>query len=194
MLFRRLHPGTPWLTPAAIALLDGELTRDMVGVEFGSGSSTLWFAARLRHLTSFEPNPIWYTRVQAQLVEAGARNVELVQQDAPDAANESLDATPYSAAASRFPDHSVNFVLVDGPNRCACLVQGIRALKPGGLLVLDNANWYFPHETRSPSSRGAGGTPQTPLAAALWERLRAWDLRWTSNGVSDTALFRKPLA
>ena len=47
------HPDNPWLTNDAVELPDRLLMPSDVGVEFGSGGSTVWFAKRLRHLTSF---------------------------------------------------------------------------------------------------------------------------------------------
>ena len=46
MLYERSHHDDPWLTPAAIRLLTGLLCPADLGAEFGSGRSTLWFAAR----------------------------------------------------------------------------------------------------------------------------------------------------
>lgn len=40
----------PWLSTGAIEWLNENLTSDMVGVEYGAGSSTIWFAKRLRKL------------------------------------------------------------------------------------------------------------------------------------------------
>jgi hypothetical protein len=48
LFYERAHPADPWLTPAAIGLLSTLLRPADTGVEFGSGRSTLWFAARGR--------------------------------------------------------------------------------------------------------------------------------------------------
>jgi hypothetical protein len=55
------------------------------GAEFGSGRSTLWFAARVAELTSVETNTRWHERVTNQLKECGVSNVEyiLVPEDKP---------------------------------------------------------------------------------------------------------------
>ena len=54
LCYERAHPDEPWLTPAAIGLLATLLRPADTGAEFGSGRSTLWFAARVAALTSVE--------------------------------------------------------------------------------------------------------------------------------------------
>src|SRR5947209_7779421 len=71
----RRHPELPWLTATAVALLDTLLRPDDVGIEWGSGRSTVWFARRLKHLTSIESDTAWYARVKAQLAEKNIQNV-----------------------------------------------------------------------------------------------------------------------
>ena len=61
IVYERANPGQPWLTPDMIKILDSWLCPADVGLEFGSGRSTSWFAARVKHLTSVEHNPEWYS-------------------------------------------------------------------------------------------------------------------------------------
>ncbi len=44
----------PWITSSASRIFDSLLISSDIGVEFGSGRSTLWFAQRLKHLISIE--------------------------------------------------------------------------------------------------------------------------------------------
>ncbi|MCK5642361.1 MAG: hypothetical protein KAJ19_16255 [Gammaproteobacteria bacterium] len=48
----RMHPDVPWLTRQAVEILEDWLKPGYVGLEWGSGRSTLWFARRVSHLTS----------------------------------------------------------------------------------------------------------------------------------------------
>ena len=61
------HPEHPWLTKDAIKLLEDLICPNDIGIEFGSGRSTLWFAERLKHLTSVEDNEVWYSKVTKQI-------------------------------------------------------------------------------------------------------------------------------
>src|ERR1041384_8140168 len=76
MLRARLRPQEPSLTPRAITQLESMLRPDHVGVEWGSGNTTRWFAKRTRHLTSFETDPAYYERVAASLRSARIDNVD----------------------------------------------------------------------------------------------------------------------
>src|SRR5271157_1158335 len=73
--YRRSHPQEPWLTPTADLMLETYLLKTDVGLEFGSGRSTLWFARHVAHLTSVEHNPVWFERISRQIKDAGLANV-----------------------------------------------------------------------------------------------------------------------
>lgn len=59
-------------------------------------------------------------------------------------------------------------------------------LRPGGVLVLDNAETYLPTTSRSPWNSTAPATPE-------WQRFvdlsADWRCVWTTNGVWDTAIW-----
>jgi len=63
-LFTRRFPHTPWLTEAAIYLLEDWLRPTDQGIEWGAGRSTIWFASRIAHLTSIESSHAWYNQTK----------------------------------------------------------------------------------------------------------------------------------
>ncbi|MCA8940459.1 MAG: hypothetical protein KDB07_11650, partial [Planctomycetes bacterium] len=67
----RLHPEYPWLAWPMIADLEGRLSRNDVGFEWGSGRSTLWFASRMGKLTSVEHHEDWFTQVENAVRQRG---------------------------------------------------------------------------------------------------------------------------
>ena len=68
MCYEVTHPSYPCLSPDAIRLLASMLRASDQGcVEFGSGFSTAWFAARVGQLTSVESDKRWYATVSAML-------------------------------------------------------------------------------------------------------------------------------
>ena len=146
--------------------------------EFGSGRSTVWFARRVGRLTSVEDDRGWYDRTRDLLEGLDVDYRFLVGHDA------------YVDAAQSFEPASLDAALVDGSWRDECALAMVTALKPGGLLVVDNVNWYLPPPPRS--------TSPAPLSqhSGRWEQFerttRPWRRVWTSNGVTDTALFFKP--
>ena len=69
-------PERPWLTRESIGILDRLLRPEDIGIEFGSGRSTAWFAQRVKRLRSVEHNPVWHARVARQLASGEIGNVE----------------------------------------------------------------------------------------------------------------------
>jgi len=186
MMYERLHPERPWLTPAANAYLDALIRPSDRGLEWGSGRSTLWFARRLDQLTSVESDSSWYERVRRGLDRHDLGNVDyrfarLEPRDEP-------ERSPYVNVAQEFEDRSLDFVLVDGDYREHCALGILPKISPGGILVLDNSNWYLDRPTRSPASRTGLG-PLNPMWREFEQRVASWRELWTTSGVTDTALW-----
>ncbi|MEX0597447.1 MAG: class I SAM-dependent methyltransferase [Candidatus Paceibacterota bacterium] len=98
-------------------------------LEFGSGSSTIWFAKNTKNLTSVEHSPKWFTKIKELLTSNDeCQKVNLILHD-----------RPYYTICNQFPDNYFDLILVDGRNRNGCIKHSIRILKPGGTLMLDNA-------------------------------------------------------
>lgn len=191
LLYQWTHPGYPWLTPHAINLLSKLLKSDYVGLEFGSGRSTIWFSSRVRSLTSIEHDPIWYKRISDKLKKDKITNVDchLVTEDCDEA--DGRDAE-YVKTIGRFSDGSLDFALVDGVYRSACACAILDKIKPGGLVIIDNANWYLPSQSISPTSRTIEEGQLSPEWSEFLAKVGTWKCTWTSNGLTDTALYVKP--
>lgn len=180
------HPDAPWLTRGAVEFLEGALDPGHVGLEWGSGRSTVWLAKRVRGLISVEHDPAWFARVQGMLHRQDIENVTLHFLDA--------KTREYVAVIEEEADDALDFVLVDGVSdvRDSCALAAARKIRPGGLLVVDDVHRYLPSESVAPCALPADGRPLT----AKWEEFRAWvagwPVTWTSDGVRDTAIWRRP--
>ena len=75
-LFNLFNPGRPWTSQASIKIFDNILGKGQTGLEYGSGRSTVYFAARLGKLISIEHYRDWYDRVSQMLQEKGIDNVD----------------------------------------------------------------------------------------------------------------------
>lgn len=186
----RLNPDAPWLTRTMVEILGCWLQKTDVGVEFGSGRSTIWFAARVAKLISVEHDREWSVRVQQMLSTNGLESKVSYR-----FADPSNLETSYLAVFSDLADSSTDFFLIDGIFRDKCAIAAVPKLKPGGLLIVDNANWYLPPpiQQRSPATRVAGEGHATALWSDFAETVSRWRCVWTSNGVTDTAFWVKPL-
>lgn len=189
-LYRRRHPQVAWLTPVANEILNTSLCKLDVGLEFGSGNSTLWFAKRVGELYSVEHQTNWYQKVKQSLEEAGFDHVHYHLH--PRDADDDPDRSGYVRIADTFEKESLDFVLVDGIYRAHCARAVLEKIRPGGLLILDNINLYIPCDSHSPNSVPLEGKPVSPEWQEVYDVLQSWRVIWTSNGVSDTAIYFKP--
>jgi len=189
--YQRARPDHPWLTRAANQMLESLLRPSDVGLEFGSGRSTLWFAKRLRHLTSVESNPVWHARVQQMLRDNAIANVDhvLIPKDRDDTHG---GEAAYVRIIEDFAPDSVDFALVDGVYRDFCALKVLQVLRPGAVLVIDNVNWYLPCRSFSPDSRTFEQGPDGAIWNQVHLAISSWRRIWTSSGVTDTAFFFKP--
>ncbi len=188
----RTYPDVPWLTRQAVEILEDRLKPTDVGLEWGSGRSTIWFARRVAHLTSIEHNDHWYNRVKKTLSDKGIDNVDLHY--APlDAESESQP--DYIRAAAELPKASLDFVLVDGRLRDQCTEVAMQLLKPGGMLIIDDAARYIQHPYCCPQSVMAQNGPPTPLWAKIAKELEEMGAKviWTSDGVTATVFYFMPV-
>jgi len=186
-LYERRHPESPWLTAQAISLLRLLLRPTDRGLEFGSGRSTPWLTQLTAHLVSVETSPRWFARVAANLQRLDLprqAELHLVPADEDRASDPEREA--YLAFAA--PANSLDYVLVDAIYRGECALRATTALRLGGLLVVDNVERYLPSTTRAPERL-------TGAPSAVWlefqHRVADWRSIWTSNGVTDTAIWIK---
>lgn len=117
----------PWLAPAVIAYLEGIVQPDFEVLEHGSGGSTLWFAAKCRHVTAYENDPDWQKVVKDHAPENVGVFSDILTPPKPDEAFEKF----------------FDLLLIDGipvEKRRQWLTAAPQLVKPGGWIVLDNAN------------------------------------------------------
>ncbi len=148
----------PWVVYDAKDWLDSFLKKDMRVFEWGSGGSTLYFCKRVQQVISIEHAKEWFDEVSAVLQSEKITNCNYFL--AEPKKNSLLHYLPYSTwfynsktfpeyhnASFRayvrkidaHPDHSLDFVFVDGRARISCIMHAIRKIKKGGYLMLDNS-------------------------------------------------------
>ncbi len=191
IIYQKRYPDCPWLTKMANIMLDSMLKETDIGLEFGSGRSTIWFARRIAFLTSIEHNISWYNKINEIIKKNNIKNVELIY------FSEQLNNIDdkynnYIKAIDCFSNNSLDFALIDGIFRSACSLAAISKIRPGGFLIIDNINWYLPSNSRSPNSRTLTDGPGSKEWTAVCNAVKKWRCIWTSSGVTDTAFFIKP--
>jgi len=136
-------PNEPWISREAIKRLDELLKPEMTAIEWGSGAGTVWYAARVKELHTFEHNEVWAQRLQAYFDAYGKGRFFLHHVlSTPGGPEEyaGVDGRYYEdySSAPGAPDKA-DAIFVDGRARNACLRTAVQKLKPGGVLVLDDA-------------------------------------------------------
>jgi predicted O-methyltransferase YrrM len=183
-LRQRRRPDDPWLTGDAIAFLDQWVQPGDRCLEWGSGRSSRWLAARGLQVSTVEHDAGWAEQVEAQARSVGPGSIDLVH-----VGEDDIDG--YVGAHSHLGAHSVDLALIDGIHRAQCAVRAAGAVKPGGLVIVDNVERYLPSRSRSPESRG--GTGPDDDWAAFDGAVQGWRRYWTTNGVTDTAFWFRPV-
>ena len=166
----------PWLTRDAITLLGTLLNQNMIGLEWGAGTSTPWVYERVMQLYTIEHHSKWFTQVTNYMYDhfpgemspyAAWQPLLIDSEKEGDSfyrGSDKLFHKTYSEAPG-VPDN-LDFILIDGRARNACMRTAICKLKKeGGILVLDNAERknYDKHVI-----------PQS------------WNLHKTTNGIWET--------
>ena len=192
MHYQRRNLESPWLTQAMISILESWVRPEDVGLEWGSGRSTVWFAKRVAEITSVEHDPKWASIVRKRLYVANLET-RVSYRFCPDGANEQ-PTSEYVMVVEQFEDRSLDFCLVDGVARDHCALFCIPRIRPGGILIIDNANWYIPRDpkSRAPNSRVVHDGFASQHWADFANRVKNWRCIWTTNGITDTAFWVCP--
>lgn len=117
----------PWFTYSAISFLEGRMKPEWRVFEYGSGHSTLWWAAHVREVIAAEHHAGWVEEMQAK----APGNAHIVHR-------------PLSEGHS-YPDApnleggAFDVIVIDGRERVWCAERCISALSPGGVIVWDNS-------------------------------------------------------
>jgi hypothetical protein len=131
----------PWFTyPAIEALKNWDLSGKRV-FEYGSGYSTLFWAARVKEVVSVEHNRAWYETI-SKLAPPNARLLlaPIDEVEEPTAATRE-QFKRYAGAI----DGTFQIIVIDGYARSRvrydCAQMALPHLDPNGLIILDNSDW-----------------------------------------------------
>lgn len=150
----------PWFTYPAVEFLSERLNGNMIVFEFGSGNSTLFFADRVREIYSVEHNKEWFEKVSKSLPSNSY--LHLIESE-----------TQLSYLEPMQSKHiKYDLIIVDGIYRNDCLLESIKYLKQGGVIILDD------------SERGEYFEGITQIVEKGFKKLDFW-------GISPGYLYRK---
>ena len=117
----------PWMTYPMLAWLDQlDFTQARI-FEYGAGWSTLYWARQAREIAAVEGRAAWVEELRPRL----PANATLYGP---------LDGPEYVQAAR--PGAPWNVIVIDGQHRLDCARAAADLLQPGGMIILDNSDWF----------------------------------------------------
>jgi hypothetical protein len=118
----------PWYTYPAIEYLQRFDFSKCDVFEYGGGNSSKFWASRAKSVTSVESDPGWYQKLAQDLLP----NQEIILK---------TDRQEYVNAI-----HAKNMlydvIVIDGRYRYNCVIESLKKIKEGGMIILDNSDWY----------------------------------------------------
>jgi SAM-dependent methyltransferase len=183
----------PWMNYSVIDYLSEHIKLDARIFEYGSGSSTVYWAKRGASVVSVEHDKSFFLSQCSQLKQYSNVDYVLAEPQPTEAGQGSFQSREtfsstiymgycfedYVGSIRRFPVNSFDVVTVDGRARAACIRECVDWLRPGGLLILDNSDRTRYHQAISD-------------ALSHWVRV---DFRGPVRGLlheESTSIFRKP--
>ncbi len=168
-----LKAPSPWITFDAIDFLRLYLKPYMQVFEYGSGGSTLFWLHEGADCISIEHDPQWFSVIRQYIVGRQSVDYRLVPPEPLEFKEPSINrnvADPYSYLSSdanasgytfrryvtqidEFSDDYFDIVMIDGRARPSCIMHSVRKVKPGGLIILDNADRSYYTERTHPFLR-----------------------------------------
>lgn len=118
----------PWYTYPAIEYLQQFDFKNCSVFEYGSGNSSRFWSGRAKAVTSIESDPDWY---QSGLQDLSPNQTLLLK----------TEQIEYVKSINQ-DDVQFDLVIIDGMYRFNCAVESIARTKDGGIILLDNSDWY----------------------------------------------------
>lgn len=191
IIYRFFNSDLPWLTPKSIVFLDNYLKKNHKGLEFGSGKSTIWFSNKTEHITSIESSKLWFEKIKNIYTKKNITNINLIYINSED----EKVFEKYNKVLNSFNNYELDYVIIDGRHRDYATYNSLNKIKKNGIIVIDNINRYFPSSSFSPYSVPLTSKPinntWNKVYEILYNQNHGWECVWTSNGVTDTAIYKK---
>lgn len=119
----------PWYTYPAIEYLNQFDFKGKKIFEWGSGNSSSFFSLKgVEKIISIEHDKSWYEKLKAEL----KYNQELIYSE----------LTEYPDQINKKSD-TFDVIIIDGQRRFDCAISAIGKLKDGGMIILDNSDWFY---------------------------------------------------
>jgi hypothetical protein len=117
----------PWTTYPFIEFIAPRLNKKLTVFEYGSGNSTLFYAARVKNITTVEHDKSWYEKMIKQI----PKNVNLIFEE------EDTDGK-YCRAITREKTR-YDIIIIDAVDRVNCAKISYNFASEQGIIILDDS-------------------------------------------------------
>jgi len=150
----------PWLPFQLIDDLAQTVGTGTNVFEFGGGGSTLWLLDRGASVVTVEHDPEWAAHLRGEVTSPRWTLLERGPDD---------DYESYVSAIAGYGEGFFDLVIVDGRERSRCVAAAHSKVRPGGLLIVDDADRERYHDAISsvgwPVELVVGFAPAKPTLA-----------------------------
>jgi hypothetical protein len=132
--FKKGHPvdlkmnPLPWMNYPFLEFIKNRLNKTQNLFEYGSGYSTVFFAERMKSVTSVEYDKDWFEK--AKEMTKAFLNTEIIFQELND---------DYSKAIKK-TKKKFELIIIDGRKRVQCAINSFEHLNDEGVLILDDSS------------------------------------------------------
>lgn len=176
------YKSAPWIAFDAVDYLQQRLDKSQIVFEWGSGRSTLWFASRVKSITSIEDNEHWFNDLNNKIKNSSIDNITLLLK--------TMDIE-YENSIEHFENNTFDLIIIDGNRRDLCAEKAFDKLKVGGSIILDDAQRYLPSKSKSPNSFKTWEENPNKNWIKLKKMINNCELIFFEDGISDTAILTK---
>lgn len=119
----------PWMNYSIIQLFNERLSKTLMVFEYGSGSSTMYFAKRVGHIMSVEYNEGWFKKVVEHTQGMDNVDINFVP----------LDDNYHKAVGILGHGKKFDIIIVDGRYRVESALFSFDYLSEKGVVILDDS-------------------------------------------------------
>ena len=122
----------PWMSYSAIEFLKKYVNKRQKIFEFGSGSSTLFFAKNCQEVTSLETNKFWQNIIKKRLEDKNLDNSKIYLME------DGLDNQNYEIFLHKLKK-KFDIIIIDSIKRYKCSINILDFLNKDGIIILDDS-------------------------------------------------------
>lgn len=117
----------PWVTYPFIDFIYERLNKEIDIFEFGSGNSTLFYATKVKSITTVEHDKQWFNKISKIIPE----NSKIIFQEA--------DTDGDYCRCIKKTNKKFDIIIVDAVDRVNCIYNSLDSLSDNGIIILDDS-------------------------------------------------------